>query len=100
MITINHKITGKTLLEVNAPNLRGSDLTGADLHGADLRDTDLRGANGIYSFGPIGEERRIGYAVKHDSKVMVKLGCFGVWKTKLLPLCRKSTAKIASMSVK
>jgi uncharacterized protein YjbI with pentapeptide repeats len=66
------------------PNLRGADLSGADLSKADLREADLReadlyGAQGAASFGPIGLERRIGYALAHESGPRVKLGCF--WGT-------------------
>lgn len=81
MITIKHKTTGDVLLEIDAPdlsgaNLRCANLCGANLCGANLYGADLHSAKGVYSFGPIGEEKRIGYAVKHDNKVMVKLGCF------------------------
>jgi len=76
---------------LSGADLRDADLSGADLRdadlseanlseanlsGADLRDADLRGAIGIYSFGPIGEARRIGYAVKHADGPMFALGCF------------------------
>jgi hypothetical protein len=67
-------------------NLRGADLSdadlsdanlsGANLSGADLRGADLRGAESIVSFGPVGRERRIGYAVRHNGNAMVQLGCF------------------------
>ena len=72
-------------------NLRGADLWEADLseaylggaylEGADLREADLRGANlggakGIVSFGPVGDGRRIGFAMWHESKVHLRLGCF------------------------
>lgn len=65
-------------------NLRGADLYGADLRNANLRNADLRNANlrgaeGITSFGPVGNCGRIGYAVKHDAGPMVQLGCF--WGT-------------------
>ncbi len=70
-------------------DLRDADLRGADLYGADLRDANLGGAdlgganlggaNLVYSFGPIGRERRIGYAVAHADGALVKLGCF--WGT-------------------
>ena len=84
---------------LSGANLRGANLRGADLSGANLSGADLSGANlsgaylsraylsgaylsgagRIYSFGPIGEEKRIGYAVAHDGGAMVKLGCF--WGT-------------------
>ena len=70
-------------------NLRGANLYRADLYmanlymanlsGANLSVADLRGAKGIISFGPVGSERRIGYAVNHGSVAMVQLGCF--WGT-------------------
>lgn len=62
-------------------NLRGADLWGADLRRADLGGADLRGALSIMSFGPVGKERRIGYVVKHEECIMVKLGCF--WEPEL-----------------
>jgi hypothetical protein len=40
-----------------------------------LSKADLRGAKGIYAFGPIGNEGRIGYAVKHENVIMFALGC-------------------------
>jgi len=48
----------------------------ADLREANLSGANLRGAKGIYSFGPIGETGRTGYAVRHDNKIMFALGCF------------------------
>ena len=60
-------------------NLSGADLSGADLTGADLTEADLTGAENIYQFGPVGKSGRIGYAVKHETAIMVKLGCF--WGT-------------------
>jgi hypothetical protein len=56
--------------------LEGANLRGADLIGANLRGADLEGAKRIYSFGPVGKEARIGYAVAHADGAMVKLGCF------------------------
>jgi uncharacterized protein YjbI with pentapeptide repeats len=66
-------------------NLSGADLSHADLSGAYLNDAnlscaylsgaDLSDANGIYAFGPIGDNDRVGYAVKHTDGVMFKLGC-------------------------
>ena len=47
-----------------------------NLCGANLEGANLCGAEHVYSFGPIGEEKRIGYAVTHASGVVVKLGCF------------------------
>jgi len=56
--------------------LRGADLSGAYLRGADLSGADLSGAEGIMSFGPIGETKRIGYAwLDKDDKAVIMLGC-------------------------
>ena len=60
-------------------NLCEADLRYANLRKADLRNANLRGAEGITSFGPVGNCGRIGYAVKHDAGPMVQLGCF--WGT-------------------
>ena len=57
-------------------NLSGANLRGANLSGAYLNDANLRGAKSIISFGPVGRERRIGYAVKHEDGPKVQLGCF------------------------
>jgi hypothetical protein len=54
----------------------GADGSRANLCGANLCGANLSGAQGIMQFGPIGVERRIGYAVLHDTTVMFKLGCF------------------------
>jgi hypothetical protein len=57
-------------------NLRDANLRYANLVGANLSDASLYGASGIMSFGPIGNEKRIGYAwLDKDSKVMFHLGC-------------------------
>jgi hypothetical protein len=57
-------------------NLIGANLSDASLIGANLSGADLIRANGIMSFGPIGENKRIGYAwLDKDSKVMFHLGC-------------------------
>ena len=89
----NADLTGASLrgADLRNANLRNANLRGANLYdailrdaslrGADLRNANLRGANlygayGIASFGPVGDERRIGYAVKHDGGAMVRLGCF------------------------
>jgi uncharacterized protein YjbI with pentapeptide repeats len=58
--------------------LRDADLSGAVLRDADLSRVVLSGADGIVSFGPVGNKRRIGYAVRHGV-AMVQLGCF--WGT-------------------
>jgi hypothetical protein len=44
-----------------------------------LSGANLSRAVGIMSFGPVGCERRIGYAVAHDDGPRVQLGCF--WGT-------------------
>ena len=67
--------------DLRGADLRGANLHGANLYGADLRDAYMRGANlhgavSVISFGPIGQERRIGYAVKHGVEPMIQLGCF------------------------
>ena len=71
--------------DLRGADLRGADLRGADLRGADLRDADLRGANlsgadlsgakNIKSF-QCGEYNRISFAIKWESEVMFKIGCF------------------------
>jgi len=66
-------LTGADLTGAYLP---GADLRGADLCGADLTGADLRGATGVFSFGPIGETGRMGYAVDHGNCVMFQLGCF------------------------
>ena len=60
-------------------DLTRANLSGANLSRANLSGADLSGAVGVVSFGPIGNDRRIGYAVRHSRYVMVKLGCF--WGT-------------------
>ena len=55
--------------------LRGAYLSGADLSGADLRGADLRGAKNIKAF-QCGECNRISFAIKWESEVMFKIGCF------------------------
>ena len=66
----------KTKTNLEGAYLRGANLEGADLEVAYLRGAHLRGAKRIYSFGPVGREARIGYAVAHGDRAMVKLGCF------------------------
>ena len=62
--------------DLSDADLSVADLSGADLHAATLYGANLSGARGVVSFGPVGDIKRIGYAVKHDSGAMVKLGCF------------------------
>ena len=57
-------------------SLYGANLTGANLTGANLSGANLTGAINITSAGPVGAERRIVYAVRHDAGVMVHAGCF------------------------
>jgi hypothetical protein len=61
---------------LSGANLTGANLTGADLSRADLYGAYLSGAKGIVSFGPVGTEGRIGYAVQHKDGPMFALGCF------------------------
>jgi hypothetical protein len=56
-------------------DLRNANLSGADLSGANLHGADLSGAVGVYQFGPIGREGRIGYAVSSADGAMIALGC-------------------------
>lgn len=56
-------------------NLFGANLYRADLSRTNLTGADLTGACGIISFGPIGEQRRIGYIINGPT-IMVQLGCF------------------------
>ena len=56
-------------------DLSRADLSGASLSGAHLSCADLSRADGIMSFGPIGRDGRIGYAVLHADVVMYQLGC-------------------------
>jgi hypothetical protein len=64
---------------LSSANLICANLSGANLSGANLSGANLSGAVGISIFGPVGNERRIGYVVKHENGAMVKLGCF--WGT-------------------
>ena len=71
--------------DLRGADLRGADLRGVDLSGANLRDADLEGANleganleyakNIKSF-QCGECNRISFAVKWESEIMFKIGCF------------------------
>jgi hypothetical protein len=62
--------------DLSEANLSGANLRYADLSEADLQWANLSKTKGIISFGPVGYEGRIGYAVKHKTCIMVKLGCF------------------------
>ena len=70
--------------DLSGANLSEADLSGAYLNGANLRRAYLNGANlygakNIVSFGPVGKDLRIGYAVQHEEGPRVQLGCF--WGT-------------------
>jgi hypothetical protein len=65
--------------DLSGADLSGADLSRANLSGADLRWANLHGAKNIVSFGPVGDDFRIGYAVQHDDGPRVQLGCF--WGT-------------------
>lgn len=52
-----------------------ADLREANLYGADLSRAYLSRAKGVYSFGPMGQEGRIGYALWTADGVMFALGC-------------------------
>jgi len=66
-------LSGANLYEAD---LRGANLSGADLRGANLSGANLYEADGIMSFGPIGETKRIGYAwLDKDGKAVIRLGC-------------------------
>jgi hypothetical protein len=60
--------------DLSHADLGGANLSRANLSDADLYGANLSDANGIMSFGPIGKNKRIGYAYKKDSKVMFILG--------------------------
>ena len=61
--------------DLRGADLSGAYLSGADLRGADLRGADLSGVKGIKSF-QCGECNRISFAVKWESEIMFKIGCF------------------------
>ena len=60
---------------LSVADLSGANLSGANLSRANLSGADLSWAVGITSAGPVGVERRIVYAVKHETCVMVQAGC-------------------------
>jgi hypothetical protein len=60
-------------------NLFGADLFGANLSGANLYRANLYRAGGIISFGPVGHQKRIGYAIAQHDGPRISLGCF--WGT-------------------
>ena len=66
----------------------------ADLQGADLRGADLQGAKGIFVFGGIGDNNRMGYAWIEFGRVMFGLGChFGNLKETVAAIREKYGAK-------
>ena len=75
---VDADLRGANLVGANlrGADLRGANLVDADLRGADLYSADLRGAENLISFGPIGNKKRIGFAVSHQENVMILLGCF------------------------
>ena len=62
-------------VDLSGADLRGVDLSGADLSGAYLIGADLSGAKNIKAF-QCGECNRISFAIKWESEVMFKIGCF------------------------
>ena len=110
MVVIKHKITGAALFtstaavtlrdavteavesgaSLDGASLNRASLNRASLNRASLYGASLDGARGIYSFGPIGAEKRLGYAVKHDGGAYVKLGCFwGTQEAALAAIAKK-----------
>ena len=69
---INANLSGADLSNAN---LSGAYLGGANLSGADLSGANLSGAKNIKSF-QCGECNRISFAIKWESEVMFKIGCF------------------------
>jgi hypothetical protein len=72
-------------VDLTGANLRHAYLSGVDLTGANLRHAYLSGANlygvdlyravGIVSAGPVGDSKRMLYAVDHGDRIMVQAGC-------------------------
>jgi hypothetical protein len=60
---------------LSGAGLSGANLTGADLYGVDLYGVDLYRAVGIVSAGPVGDSKRMLYAVDHGDRIMVQAGC-------------------------
>jgi hypothetical protein len=76
--------------DLSGANLHRADLSGAYLSRANLHRADLSEAIGVFSFGPIGETCRIGYAVDSADGVMFALGCFwGNEKEAIAAICEK-----------
>lgn len=75
----NLELADLELANLGAANLSGANLSRANLSGANLSGANLIEAEGaIFSFGPIGDQNRIGFAYfdKEKKCVMVRLGCF------------------------
>ena len=67
-------------IDLRCANLNSADLRCANLRGTNLRGTNLSGANlsgakNIKAF-QCGECNRISFAIKWESEVMFKIGCF------------------------
>ena len=85
-------LTDANLTDANlwGANLRGANLRGANLWGANLTDANLWGAKSIISFGPVGVERRIGFAGWKDGEPEISLGCFtGTLEQAQTAICEK-----------
>ncbi len=68
-------------------------LSRAYLARADLTEAKLAGAKGIVSFGPVGQEGRIGYAVAGPDGPRVYLGCFSGSRDETCKAIRKKYGK-------
>ena len=67
-------LSGADLWEAN---LRNAGLREVNLWQVDLRGCDLLGANYLFSFGPIGKQRRMGsLSIDKSGEPIVHLGCF------------------------
>ena len=66
--------------KLHGANLHGANLHGAKLHGANLPEADLHSLRGCRwgAIGPIGQGRRMVYAIAHDSlpAPVITGGCF------------------------
>lgn len=98
----NAYLAGTNLQGTNleGANLEGADLEGADLKGAYLQGAYLAGAKSLVSFGPVGNEGRIGYAVQHEKSIMVRLVCFwGTEKEAIEAVSKKYGARSGYVSI-
>ncbi len=66
-------LTGAVLYHVDAS---GANFTGTILNCTNLSGAHLFGCEGIVQFGPCPGIGRIGYAVDHSDRIMVRLGCW------------------------